>query len=76
MHVARRAIERHATGFLEAAQSADAMLLEEAAEPGSGVRHVRRVLQLLLANPEAWQEWREAVERGHDGWNRRARLEL
>ena len=41
--------------FHEAAQPADAMLLQEAAEPGSGFRHVRGLLQFLLADPEAGQ---------------------
>ena len=60
MHQARRAAERHATAVPEAAQPADLLLLQEAPQPGSGFRHVRGLLQLLLADPEAGQERTEA----------------
>ena len=36
------------------------MLLQEAAQPGSGLRHVRGLLQLLLADPQAGQVSGEA----------------
>ena len=41
------------------------LLLEEAPKPGSRLRHVRRLLQLLLANPQAGQE-RPAPANGCD----------
>ena len=74
MHDPRRAAERHPAAVHEAAQPADLLLLQEAAEPGSGFWTVRGLLQLLLADPDARQEREAPADRCHDGWNRRARL--
>ena len=52
------------------------MLLQEAGRPGSGFRHVRSLLQLPLADPDAGNERKEAPERCHDGEARRAGLGL
>jgi hypothetical protein len=41
-----------------------------------GVRHVRLLLQFLLANPEAGQGWGQAPHGCYDGQVGRARLEL
>ena len=60
MHQPRRTAERHPAAVPEAAEPADLLLLQEAPQPGSGFRHVRGLLQLLLADPEAGQERSEA----------------
>ena len=61
-------------GVPEAAQPADALLLKEAAEPGSRFRDVRGLLQFLLADAAAGHERQEAADRCYDGWTGRARL--
>lgn len=76
MHEPRRAAERHAAGFHEAAESADLLLFQEAGKPGSRFRHVRGVLQLLLADSPAGQVRQETAQRRDDGQIDRPRLEL
>ena len=51
MHVARRTPQPHDPNPDEAVHPAVARLLQEAGEPGGGVRHVPGLLQLLLADP-------------------------
>ena len=76
MHQPRRAAERHAAAFLEAAQPADLCFSKKLREPGSGFRHVRGLLQFLLADPDARQERQEAADGRDDGRDGRARLDV
>ncbi len=64
---ARGTSERHPAFVYEAAQSVDAVLLKETGKLGSGLRHVRLLLQLLLADSQAGQQWPEAPDGGYDG---------
>ena len=76
MHLARRTLERHPAAFPQAAQPVDLLLQQESREPRGRVCHVRGVLQLLLANPGARNQREAAADGGHDGQDRRPRLEL
>ncbi len=60
--------------FPEAPEPPHALLLEEAGKPRGGFRHVRRLLQLLLADPQAGQERPEAGHGCDDGRADRARV--
>ncbi|MEX2139103.1 MAG: ATP-binding protein [Pirellulales bacterium] len=63
-------------GIPQAPEPPDAVLFKEAAEPGSSFRHVRGVLQLLLADATQGQQWQETPNGLYDGWTGGARLEL
>ncbi len=76
MHLARGAVERHATDVYEAAEPPHLLLLQEAPQLGSRFRHVRGPLQFLLAEPEARQERSEAGHGCYDGQAGWPRLEL
>ena len=53
MHLARRTAQPHDPHADEAVHPAFAGLLQEAGEPGGGLRDVPGLLQLLLADPDA-----------------------
>jgi hypothetical protein len=48
----------------------------QSSEERSAFRAVCGVLQLLLADPEQWQERQEATDRFHDDWDCGACLEF
>ena len=75
-HEPRGTAEWHTAGVLEAAQPTDALLLQKAGEPGGSFRHVRLLLQLLLADPVAWEFRQETADRRHDGRVDRSHVEL
>jgi len=60
----------------ETAQPADLLLLKEAGKLGSRIRNVGRILQLVLADSEAWKEREETPHSGYDGRADRTYLEF
>ena len=76
MHVARRAFERHPAAFMKRLNRLTLCFSKKLENLEAAFAHVRGVVQLLLADPQAGQERKAATDRRDDGGVGRTCLEF